>query len=349
MRNTKSKVFVILMSAVVVLLAMFAAKTFSGVTPDYSGEESSGASAKTSENPGEDSSDPMSPGEGSSTQSPPESSGEEPVSRDKPASQPEESETSKEPEPGESSGEEPSEPAVSEDPKIGKKEEPAYFEKQDGVKYIAFTFDDGPSVHTPELLDYLEEAQIPVTFFVVGNRLENATYGSYVTRAVGLGCEIGSHGYSHEVYFDRCTDDEYFTELEKTADLIYQYAGYYPILMRPPGGSITKARAAASEYNVIIWWVDSQDWKLSSRADEKTKNANIQTIVDNILDGVRSTSAEPIVLMHDLYQNSVEAFKIASQALIEEGYQFVTVAQLCGLDGTTTVGKRYWSPTYKDN
>lgn len=233
--------------------------------------------------------------------------------------------------------------------KLSKKEKPTYIEKQEGVKYIAFTFDDGPSMYTPELLDYLEQKGISATFFVVGNRLENETYGSYVARAVSLGCEIGSHSYTHEYMFNKCSDEIYFSELEKTDELIYKYAGYYPIIMRPPGGSITKERAADSEYNVIIWWVDSEDWVYKARSTDTEKDKNIQTIVNNIITRVHDTTSEPIVLMHDLYQNSLEAFKIASQQLIDEGYQFVTVAQLCDLNATTTVGKRYWCPTYKDD
>lgn len=230
--------------------------------------------------------------------------------------------------------------------KLSKKEQPVYIQKQEGVKYIAFTFDDGPSPNTADLLDFIEEKGIPVTFFSVGQFLENETYGGYIRRAVSLGCEIGIHAYTHEYYFHNCSDEIYFSELSKTEELIYKYSGYYPILMRPPGGSITEKRAAESEYNVIIWSVDSEDWKYKDRSTSAIAQQNIQIIADNIISRVHSTSQEPIVLMHDLYKNSIEAFKIAAEQLLAEGYQFVTVAQLCELDATTTVGKRYWSPTY---
>ena len=40
---------------------------------------------------------------------------------------------------------------------------------QDGV---FLTFDDGPSINTPHLLDMLEEYGIPATFFLLGNQAE---------------------------------------------------------------------------------------------------------------------------------------------------------------------------------
>src|SRR5262245_20608251 len=38
---------------------------------------------------------------------------------------------------------------------------------------VAFTFDDGPAPHwTPMVLDALDEANVPATFFMVGRNLE---------------------------------------------------------------------------------------------------------------------------------------------------------------------------------
>ncbi len=222
------------------------------------------------------------------------------------------------------------------------KEKPNYIKKEEGKKYIAFTFDDGPSPRTMELLDFLEENDMKATFFVVGNRLDGtaAKYTEEVRRASSLGYEIGVHAYTHEYYWDSCSDTIYTREIEKTAELIHENAGYYPIIMRPPGGSISQKRADESEYNIIIWNVDSEDWKNSSRSDDATIEKNINTIVSNIMENAKDGA---IVLMHDLYTNSVEAFKTASLRLKEQGYIFVTVAELADLNGDTTIGKRYYS------
>lgn len=222
---------------------------------------------------------------------------------------------------------------------------PAPLVKDDNTKYVAFTFDDGPSQHTDTLLNYLEEKGIVLTFFYVGDRLDgNDKYGAYVKRAVDIGCEPAVHCYTHENYFHNCSDSTYKYEVEKTADVIYNYAGCYPITMRPPGGSITAKRAAESAYNIIIWSVDSNDWKYSKRSD-----SNVETIKNNILGDFYNNPDcldGKIILLHDLYENSVEAFMEVADILIAEGYQFVTVSQLCELNHSTTVGKQYYSEYY---
>ncbi len=220
---------------------------------------------------------------------------------------------------------------------------PDYITKDPNKKYVAFTFDDGPSQHTETLLNFLEEREIVLTFFYVGNRLGDK-YGAYVKRAVEIGCEPAVHAYTHDNYYHNCSDSTYEYEVEKTADVIYKYAGCYPITMRPPGGSITKERAAESDYNIIIWSVDSSDWKYSGES-----SSNVDIIVDNILGDI---DEDPdcldgkIVLLHDLYKNSVEAFMKVVDRLEAEGYELVTVSQLLDLNETTTIGKQYYSEYY---
>ena len=87
--------------------------------------------------------------------------------------------------------------------------------KDPAKKYIAFTFDDGPYAPvTSKLLDKLESIDGRATFFVVGNRLNDST-GKLLARASSLGCEIGSHSYTHTVYFNNCTDAQMEEELSK--------------------------------------------------------------------------------------------------------------------------------------
>ena len=112
--------------------------------------------------------------------------------------------------------------------------------------------------------------------------------------------------------------------------------------MRPPYGSITKTRAKESEFNIIIWDIDSEDWMHTGRSSSEQIEKNIQTIVDNVMNSKYLRSGS-IILFHDLYKNSIEAFKIVTEKLKAKGYEFVTVAQLCNLDSSTTTGKRYWA------
>lgn len=73
---------------------------------------------------------------------------------------------------------------------------------------------------------------------------------------------------------------------------------------------------------LVNWSVDTEDWK-SKDADR---------IVDIIY---RQTGDGDIILLHDRYQNTVDAVLRAVPHLQEQGYVFVTVAELLTLRGIT--------------
>ena len=60
---------------------------------------------------------------------------------------------------------------------------------------LALTFDDGPSMYTDELLDYLEEHQARATFFVLGSNVKKRP--DSIKRMAEIGCEVGNHTYAH--------------------------------------------------------------------------------------------------------------------------------------------------------
>ena len=64
------------------------------------------------------------------------------------------------------------------------------------TKYVALTFDDGPStVTTSTALKALKKYDAHATFFVVGNRV--ASGKKYIKKAIEQGCEIASHSWDH--------------------------------------------------------------------------------------------------------------------------------------------------------
>ena len=64
-------------------------------------------------------------------------------------------------------------------------------------KYVALTFDDGPSGrYTSRLLDGLQERGVHATFLLCGYRMQE--FPELTRRIVTEGHEIGLHGYSHE-------------------------------------------------------------------------------------------------------------------------------------------------------
>ena len=195
-------------------------------------------------------------------------------------------------------------------------------------KRVAITFDDGPSRQglTEKLVDEFAKYGGKATFFVLGN-LISASTGAALAYADENGFEIAIHAYTHELYFDTCSEEDFFEELELTKEAIEAYVDSPVTLLRPPGGRITESRALLSGYPIILWSIDSEDWRYKGRTDEDTIRMNIHKIVDNITSDVEDGD---IILMHEIYMNSYEATCQILKELDALGYEFVTVTELIG-------------------
>jgi len=207
------------------------------------------------------------------------------------------------------------------------------------TKKVALTFDDGPHrKYTAGIADELEKHGFHATFFVVGNRTDGTAYncGNAIERLIEGGHEIAIHGYTHTVYYDNCTDEEYSEEINKTAEAIRIYSPDYEAkLVRPIGGRISQERLDSSPHSFILWNLDSDDWKYKYIAEdgEQEKAAKVETIVKNVMSKVQDGS---IILMHDIYESTYDAVKVIIPLLRAEGYEIVTVSELLGdtLPGT---------------
>ena len=188
------------------------------------------------------------------------------------------------------------------------------------VKYVALTFDDGPSPRcTPRLLDGLASCGARATFFVVGCQAEKDP--DIVRRIAAEGHQVGNHSYDH-AQLDSLTCAEALDDLEKNDALLQELLGAGEYWVRPPYGLCSDTEAAALTVPLVNWSVDTEDWK-SKDADR---------IVDIIY---RQVSDGDIILLHDRYQNTVDAVLRAVPHLQEQGYVFVTVAELLTLRGVT--------------
>lgn len=200
-------------------------------------------------------------------------------------------------------------------------------------KRVALTYDDGPhNVHTTNIVDELAKYGAHATFFVVGNRVDGTEYNGRagLEYAIAAGNEIGIHGYTHRNYYDSCSDAVYAAELSKTLNAIWGVSPSTPVtLMRPVGGRISADRVENSEYAVMMWSVDSEDWryKYSSSESASVKEENLSVIVDNVLSSVTDGS---IILMHDIYASTYDATVIILERLYADGYEVVTVSELLG-------------------
>ena len=211
-------------------------------------------------------------------------------------------------------------------------------------KKIAITFDDGPhNVYTKKIVDELSKYGAHATFFIVGNRVDGSDYNGRqgILYAIEAGNEIGIHAYTHEKYYNKCSDSEYKDELSRTFSAIKTVSPSTSVhLMRPVGGAITDERVKTCQYSVIMWNVDSEDWKYKYKSSdtETQRKEKLDTIVDNIMSGAKEGS---IILMHDLYESTYDALVIVLERLYAEGYEVVTVSELLGSERRS--GQKYYS------
>ncbi|MGN1097344.1 MAG: polysaccharide deacetylase family protein [Clostridia bacterium] len=177
---------------------------------------------------------------------------------------------------------------------------------------VALTFDDGPGPYTDRILDCLEKYGAKATFFVVGNRLSK--YPSVLKRQAELGMEIGCHTWSH-TQLTTLGAGGIANQINSTNNKVLEIAGVYPSTLRPPYGSYNSTVKSAANAPLIMWSIDTLDWK--TRSADSTYNA----VMNNVKDG-------DIILMHDIHSATADAVERIVPALIERGYQLVTVSQM---------------------
>ncbi len=193
-----------------------------------------------------------------------------------------------------------------------------------GSKYVALTFDDGPSgKYTRALLDGLYDRGAKATFLLCGYRIQD--YPDITQRIFDEGHEIGLHGYSHK-NMQNMSRRDIAEELMKTQALLPE--GCHPAFFRPPGGLRSDAMAQVAQARglaVLHWSVDPHDWEIHNEA------AIEKAVLEQVNDG-------DIILLHDMSTASVEAALHIVDALLKEDYEFVTVSELARLRGLKLKG-----------
>ena len=189
--------------------------------------------------------------------------------------------------------------------------------KKTTQKTIALTFDDGPSSFTDRLLDCLEANNAKATFFMVGKEI--LSFPDEVKRMKALGCELGNHTYDHTDLATLSASD-ISSEISRVDQELVNLTGQGATVVRPPYGSVNDTVKATVGTPMILWSIDTLDWKTQD------VQATVEEVMNNVQDG-------SIILMHDLYSTSVDAAEILIPQLIEDGYQLVTVHELAAAHG----------------
>lgn len=194
-------------------------------------------------------------------------------------------------------------------------------------KCVALTFDDGPGRYTERLLNQLKEANVPATFYLLG---QNAPiYPKTVQRMVREGHQLGNHTLSHKS-LTTLSKTQVSHEVQDSAKKIKKVAGTAPDTMRPPYGARNKDVDSRIDVPLVLWDVDTLDWQ--HRDPKKT----VKIAMNEVSDG-------SIILMHDIHESSVKAVPNLIKKLKKKGYKLVTVNELFAdkkFEGSKTYTRR---------
>lgn len=183
----------------------------------------------------------------------------------------------------------------------------------DGEKLVALTFDDGPHEGSTErLLTGLKERDVKATFFLIGGSIEGKE--EIVKQMAEDGHLIGSHTFRH-VQLTNLSLEEACSEITMTNEAITSVTGQTVEYIRPPYGAWDARLDCAINLHEVGWTVDPRDWDVK----------DTETIVKRVLADVKDGS---IILLHDVYDTSVEAALWIVDELKAQGYTFVTVDRL---------------------
>lgn len=183
---------------------------------------------------------------------------------------------------------------------------------------IALTYDDGPMESTGnQIMNIMAAYGARCTFFLVGERVPMRA--SEVQRMVTEGHEVANHTYSH-TYLNKVSAQQIIDQVTACNNIIEQVTGVRPTVMRLPGGNKNQTVLSNVNMPIILWNIDTRDWK--------TRDA--QSTINAVIGRVKSGD---IVLMHELYQSTVDATTVIVPTLVNQGFQLVTVSEMAALKG----------------
>ena len=182
------------------------------------------------------------------------------------------------------------------------------------VPCVALTYDDGPSDHTPAILDALAERDAAATFFAMGEKAQG--FAETLARMTREGHEVEGHTWNHP-HLPFLSSSGVRAQILDSTQALENASGQDITAFRPPWGEYNPAVLAAAGMPAILWDVDSEDWLLPP------EDALVARVVNE-------SQAGSIVLMHDLHPGTAGAAGAIYDGLLDRGFQLVTVKQLFG-------------------
>lgn len=192
---------------------------------------------------------------------------------------------------------------------------------QSTEKLVALTFDDGPnSTSTGRVLDILKENDVPATFFVLGQMVENNE--DMLKRINDEGHEIGNHSYDHSD-LSKLDSASVKNQIDSTNKAVEKVTGKKPTLLRPPYGAYNDTVLGASDMTIALWNIDTLDWQ----------SHNPTAIVNEVKNQLQPQS---LILMHDIHEDTADSLDSMIKYLKSEGYRFCLTSELLPMVGNVS-------------
>ncbi|MGN0375990.1 MAG: polysaccharide deacetylase family protein [Butyrivibrio sp.] len=194
--------------------------------------------------------------------------------------------------------------------------------RADKRKVVYLTFDDGPGMLTPTVLDILDEYGVKATFFVVGAYSSNEDYArTEYNDIINRGHTLGIHSFTHARADIYASLEAFSKDCDRMMNYVRELTGYTPFLWRFPGGSSTMYADSRMKTEYIPY-VESKgltyyDWNVSSGDGNGATTAN--QIYNNVINGVKNKDVS-VVLMHDGngHEETIAALRDILNTLINE-------------------------------
>lgn len=195
-----------------------------------------------------------------------------------------------------------------------------------GKEKIAYlTFDDGPSLVTPKILDILSKENVKASFFVIGKSVE--AHPEIVKRAYEEGHYIANHTYSHNNSILYKSSESFANEVKKTDLAIGKAIGvedYSSLIFRFPNGFMSpQYKAKKREMAKLLSQMNYTyiDWNCLN--NDSVKKYTSSQLLNNLKQSSKNKDTL-VILMHDTkdVSNSSLALEDSIEYLKSEGYSF---------------------------
>lgn len=198
--------------------------------------------------------------------------------------------------------------------------------REENARKVYLSFDDGPSKNTEKVLDILKEEQVPATFFLIGNQVNEQTK-ALVLRQKEEGHLIGVHTYSHEGKEIYSSAETYLEDFNKAEKVIMDVTGEQPVVCRFPFGSATDYLGKIA--STVIPELEARgytyfDWNVSG--EDSIGHPCGSQIFENVKKDYDKYK-ESVVLLHDSAGNecTTEILQSVIKLYKEKGYTFDTL------------------------